>query len=199
MIVNASSVGLKQNETPIDLKLFKENPKYVFDMIYNPYKNKTIRDCYRAWYSKSKWNGNVDQPSKRIISNLDGFISRINFCHIICLKNCFSIYYCPVYRIYWRNMSIDRETILKVANLARLRLSESEIEKMKTDLNKILNYVDQLNSVNTENVKPLVSVLDVDTVMRADISEPSLKQEDALRNAPDKNSDYFKVPKVLGQ
>ncbi|MCB0277936.1 MAG: Asp-tRNA(Asn)/Glu-tRNA(Gln) amidotransferase subunit GatC [Calditrichaeota bacterium] len=96
-------------------------------------------------------------------------------------------------------MSIDRETILKVAKLARLHLSEAEIETMKTDLNKILDYVDQLNSVNTEGVKPLVSVLDVDTVMRPDVPEPSLSQEEALRNAPDKNSDYFKVPKVLGQ
>ena len=61
-------------------------------------------------------------------------------------------------------MLIDRKTILKVANLARLSLSESEIEKMKIDLNSILNYVDQLNSVDTEGVKPLVSVLDVDTV-----------------------------------
>lgn len=94
-------------------------------------------------------------------------------------------------------MSLSKKEIDHLANLARLNLSDKEKGNLTEDLNKILSYVDQLNEVDVEGVEPLVSVIEKDTVLREDVARPSLSQKDALKNAPEKNSDYFKVPKVL--
>jgi aspartyl-tRNA(Asn)/glutamyl-tRNA(Gln) amidotransferase subunit C len=85
-----------------------------------------------------------------------------------------------------------------LANLARLQMSDEQKDKLGADLNKILSYVDQLNEVDVTGVEPLVSMIEKDTVLRDDEPTPSLPQAVALKNAPEKNSDYFKVPKVLG-
>lgn len=95
-------------------------------------------------------------------------------------------------------MSLKKEQIDHLAHLARLDLSDAEKEHLGGDLDKILNYVATLNEVNVDGVEPLVSVIEKDTVLREDEPRPSLSQSDALKNAPEKNSDYFKVPKVLG-
>jgi aspartyl-tRNA(Asn)/glutamyl-tRNA(Gln) amidotransferase subunit C len=94
-------------------------------------------------------------------------------------------------------MEIDRNLILKLENLTRLELSETERIKLQGSLNDILKMVDKLNEVNTEGVEPLVYVNDEITSLREDKVNHELTQKDALSNAPNHNGKYFKVPKVI--
>lgn len=95
-------------------------------------------------------------------------------------------------------MSIDKETIKKIAHLARLQFDESETDKMSDNFNKILTWMDKLNEVNTDNVEPLIHMSEEVNVMREDVVNNSLTHDEALFNAPKKDSDYFRVPKFLG-
>ena len=95
-------------------------------------------------------------------------------------------------------MSIDKATIKKIAHLARLEFDEKEADKMSDNFNKILTWMDKLNEVNTDNVEPLIHMSEEVNVLREDVVNNSLKHEDALKNAPKKDSDYFRVPKFLG-
>lgn len=95
-------------------------------------------------------------------------------------------------------MSIDKDTIRKIAHLARLEFDEKESAKMSDNFNKILAWMDKLNEVNTDAVQPLIHMSEEVNVLREDIVNNSLKHEDALLNAPKKDSDYFRVPKFLG-
>jgi aspartyl-tRNA(Asn)/glutamyl-tRNA(Gln) amidotransferase subunit C len=92
---------------------------------------------------------------------------------------------------------IDNATIDKLANLARLEFNDSEKEAIKKDLSKILSYVEKLNEIDTTGVEPLIHISDEVNVLRDDVVEETITQQEALKNAPDKNSDYFKIPKVL--
>jgi aspartyl-tRNA(Asn)/glutamyl-tRNA(Gln) amidotransferase subunit C len=93
-------------------------------------------------------------------------------------------------------MSIDRETVLKVAQLARLELTEEEIEIYTKQLGDILEFVQQIQEVDTENVEPFV--LDVpDTPMREDIPGPTLPKEEIEKNAPEFENGYFVVPRIF--
>ncbi|MFP5470058.1 MAG: Asp-tRNA(Asn)/Glu-tRNA(Gln) amidotransferase subunit GatC [Bacteroidia bacterium] len=92
---------------------------------------------------------------------------------------------------------IDNATIEKLAQLARLEFSDSEKEELKNDLSKILSYMDKLNEINTDGVEPLIHISDEVNVLREDVVKETITQQEALKNAPDKNSDYFKIPKVL--
>jgi len=94
-------------------------------------------------------------------------------------------------------MSVDKNEILKIANLAKLKFNDEEIEKFTSQFNEILNYMDKLNEINTENVQPLSHPLDINNVMREDELFNSIETKDALLNAPDKDEQYFKVPKVI--
>jgi aspartyl-tRNA(Asn)/glutamyl-tRNA(Gln) amidotransferase subunit C len=84
-----------------------------------------------------------------------------------------------------------------VAHLARLELSEAELPVMARHLGAILDYVSQLQQVNTEGVEPLAHALDVHNVFREDEPAPSLTVDAALANAPDRRGDFFGVPAVL--
>jgi len=95
-------------------------------------------------------------------------------------------------------MSVDKETIKKIAHLARLEFDEKESDKMSENFNKILAWMDKLNEVNTDKVEPLIHMSEEVNVLREDIVNNTLKHEDALLNAPKKDSDYFRVPKFLG-
>ena len=95
-------------------------------------------------------------------------------------------------------MSIDKETIKKIAHLSRLEFDEKESDTMSDNFNKILKWMDKLNEVNTDNVAPLIHMSEEVNVLREDVVNNSLKHEDALLNAPKKDSDYFRVPKFLG-
>jgi aspartyl-tRNA(Asn)/glutamyl-tRNA(Gln) amidotransferase subunit C len=94
-------------------------------------------------------------------------------------------------------MSLTAQEVQWVAHLARLQLTEAELETMTRQLNAIVAYVDQLQQVNTEGVEPLAHALAVRNVFRADEPAPSLSVADALANAPQRRSDFYSVPAVL--
>ena len=94
-------------------------------------------------------------------------------------------------------MKISRQEVEHVAKLARLELSEQEQEKLTDQLSNILTYVEKLNELDTGGVEPTSHVLDIRNVMREDRGAPSLVQERALANAPDKAQGHYKVPKII--
>jgi aspartyl-tRNA(Asn)/glutamyl-tRNA(Gln) amidotransferase subunit C len=94
-------------------------------------------------------------------------------------------------------MKIDLNTVKKMAHLARLEFNEEGAEKMKQDMTQILDWVEQLNEVDTENVEPLTTMSSEVNVLREDVVGEHLSRERGLQNAPQKDSDYFRVPKVL--
>jgi aspartyl-tRNA(Asn)/glutamyl-tRNA(Gln) amidotransferase subunit C len=94
-------------------------------------------------------------------------------------------------------MKITKQEVEHVAKLARLELSEQEKEKLTEQLSGILTYVETLNSVDTKGVEPTSHVLDIKNVMRDDVARPSLPQERALANAPEKAAGHYKVPKII--
>jgi aspartyl-tRNA(Asn)/glutamyl-tRNA(Gln) amidotransferase subunit C len=94
-------------------------------------------------------------------------------------------------------MEINRELLDKIAHLARLEFEEKEAQKMMADMTTIVNWMEQLNEINTEGVEPLTSMSHEVNATREDAVLPHLNHEAALKNAPKKDSDYFRVPKVL--
>jgi aspartyl-tRNA(Asn)/glutamyl-tRNA(Gln) amidotransferase subunit C len=94
-------------------------------------------------------------------------------------------------------MSVTRDDVLYMANLARLNLPEEEVAQLSRDMNKILQYMELLNKVDTENVPPLLHVMESDARFREDKALAPLDHELALKNAPDADSDYFRVPRVI--
>lgn len=93
-------------------------------------------------------------------------------------------------------MKIEKSTIEKIAHLARLEFDESSAEKMSQDMSQILNWVEQLNELDTSDVEPLITMSSEINVMREDKVGNQLSHEKALLNAPKKDSEYFRVPKV---
>ena len=91
---------------------------------------------------------------------------------------------------------INREQLLKLAALARLRLDESEIAPFQKDIAEMLDYVKTLEQVDTAAVD-LTETADQPHVLREDVVQPSLSVEEALKNAPERVDNYFKVPKVV--
>ena len=95
-------------------------------------------------------------------------------------------------------MKADKETIRKIAHLARLDFEGKHEESMVKNLNKILDWVEKLKEVNTDHVEPLIHMSEEVNITRDDIAENTLTHKEALVNAPKKDSDYFRVPKFLG-
>jgi len=94
-------------------------------------------------------------------------------------------------------MKIDKETVEKIAHLARLELTETEKEKSIEELSEILNFMDKLNELNTDGVEPLIYMNDAVNVLRPDEVIQEMTREEALQNAPLKNEEYIKVSKVI--
>ncbi|MDI6759714.1 MAG: Asp-tRNA(Asn)/Glu-tRNA(Gln) amidotransferase subunit GatC [Candidatus Brocadiaceae bacterium] len=92
---------------------------------------------------------------------------------------------------------LDKKTIEHVALLARLELSEEEKELFASQLGNILNYIEKLKELDTSRVEPMAYATATKNVFREDTPGPSLKLEEALKNAPDKLQDFFKVLKVI--
>jgi len=92
---------------------------------------------------------------------------------------------------------IDKSEVQKVAKLARLELTETELEEFTSQLSAILDYVAKMNELDTENVEPLAHCLPISNVFRQDVVKPSLGTEKALANAPERDNEFFKVPKIL--
>lgn len=95
-------------------------------------------------------------------------------------------------------MTISRQEVEKVALLARLRLSEDELETMTSQMGDILGYVELLDELDTDGVEPMAHALDVSDVFRDDEVKASLPREQALANAPDADDACYRVPAVLG-
>jgi len=94
-------------------------------------------------------------------------------------------------------MALARETVLKVASLARLELTDAEVELFGGQLGAILDYVAQLDELDVSSVEPMVHVEDVTNVFRDDVVQPSLPRADALANAPSTDGRCFLVPAIL--
>jgi aspartyl-tRNA(Asn)/glutamyl-tRNA(Gln) amidotransferase subunit C len=94
-------------------------------------------------------------------------------------------------------MKIDRSLLDKIAHLSRLEFDEKDAEKMMADMTNIVNWVDKLNEVDTTGVEPLTTMSHEINVMREDEVKPHLPHDLALKNAPKKDADFFRVPKVI--
>ena len=94
-------------------------------------------------------------------------------------------------------MEVNNKLIQDIAKLSKLKFDDSAEEKMKADLEKMLAFVDKLNEIDTKGVDPLIYMSEEVNVLREDKITEETSQEDALKNAPEKDSDYFKVPTVL--
>lgn len=93
---------------------------------------------------------------------------------------------------------IDLEQVRKVALLARLKLTETEEQQFTEQLNSILDYVQQLEELNTENIEPTTRAIELSNITRQDELKPFEDRESILDIAPDREDDFFKVPKILG-
>jgi aspartyl-tRNA(Asn)/glutamyl-tRNA(Gln) amidotransferase subunit C len=94
-------------------------------------------------------------------------------------------------------MDISNEMIDKLADLAKLEFNAEESEKLKGDLSNIITFFEKLNELDTTNVEPLIFMTDEVNVLREDEIIQPITHEEALKNAPSKDSDYFRVPKFL--
>lgn len=92
---------------------------------------------------------------------------------------------------------IDREQVRKVAHLARLELTAEEEEKFTTQLGSILEYVEQLNELDTTHVAATTRAIDVSNVTRVDQEQPYPHRESILNCAPAREEDFFRVPKIM--
>ncbi len=94
-------------------------------------------------------------------------------------------------------MEINDELINHLAHLSRLEFEGEEKNAIQSDLNRIVDFIDQLSEVNTEGVEPLIFMTNSYNVLREDAVKETVNQSDALKNAAHHDSDYFKIPKVL--
>jgi aspartyl-tRNA(Asn)/glutamyl-tRNA(Gln) amidotransferase subunit C len=96
-------------------------------------------------------------------------------------------------------MAVTKKDIEKIAELSMLEFTDSELESYTKEMNKILDYVEKLNELDTKSVKPLSHPIENENVFRDDKLKKSVSQEEALKNAPDRTTEHFKVPKVISQ
>lgn len=94
-------------------------------------------------------------------------------------------------------MPIDKNQVKKVAKLSRISLDDSKLESLSKDLISILNFVEQLNELDTNEIKPLTSIIDKSLDTRDDTVSDGQIKDQILKNSPEKNEDFFIVPKVI--
>lgn len=94
---------------------------------------------------------------------------------------------------------LDEAAVRHVAQLARLKITDEEVARYAEQLSKVLDYFKQLNELNTTGIEPTAHPLPISNVFREDIVDPSLHPDQALGNAPDRQDDFFRVPRVLDQ
>jgi aspartyl-tRNA(Asn)/glutamyl-tRNA(Gln) amidotransferase subunit C len=95
-------------------------------------------------------------------------------------------------------MSVSRKEVEHIAALAKLSFTDLEKETLTHHLNEILQHMEKLNELDTSNVEPLSQVIKNENVFRNDEVTPSIPTEEALKNAPERTDEHFKVPKVIG-
>jgi len=96
-------------------------------------------------------------------------------------------------------MEIDNATVDRIAKLAKLEFDDASRDAIKGDMNKILDFMEKLNAIDTDGVEPLIFMTDEVNVLREDEVIMEVTQEEALSNAPKHDPYYFRVPKVLGK
>jgi aspartyl-tRNA(Asn)/glutamyl-tRNA(Gln) amidotransferase subunit C len=94
-------------------------------------------------------------------------------------------------------MKVTRETIQHVADLARLNITEAEMDKLTFEMENIISYVDKLNELDTKDVKPMEHVIPIQNVLREDKVTGSFDREKLLKSAPSQENGCYKVPKVV--
>lgn len=94
-------------------------------------------------------------------------------------------------------MGATRKDVEYVAELARLEFGEDKINRFTRDLNSILEYVNKLEEIDTENIEATANPVHMENAFRDDVPEQSLDREDVLMNAPDRQDGYFKVPRII--
>ncbi|MDB9519107.1 Asp-tRNA(Asn)/Glu-tRNA(Gln) amidotransferase subunit GatC [Roseofilum reptotaenium CS-1145] len=94
---------------------------------------------------------------------------------------------------------LDQEQVHKVAHLARLALTSEEEAQFSGELSQILDYVEQLNELDTEGVPPTTRAIELSNITREDLLTPDEFREALLDNAPDRDGDFFKVPQILSE
>ena len=94
-------------------------------------------------------------------------------------------------------MKISEETVNHIAHLARLKFEGEEVKSIQHDLENMISFMGKLNELETSNLEPLVFMSDEVNVLREDIAVETITAKEALKNAPKKDSDYFRIPKVL--
>lgn len=94
-------------------------------------------------------------------------------------------------------MKLSKNEVEHVANLARLNLSDEELETMTGQLDNILSYVDKLEEIDTTDITPTTHVFSVSNAFREDVVKESLDQSEAVKNGPEQNGEFFQVPKVI--
>ncbi len=94
-------------------------------------------------------------------------------------------------------MSIDKETIKHISKLARISLDDKKIDNLSKDLSSIIKFIEKLNKLNTDAIKPLTSIIDASLKFRKDEILEGKIREQILKNSPEKNDEFFVVPKVV--
>lgn len=94
---------------------------------------------------------------------------------------------------------LQKEEVLKIAKLSKLRLNEEELEKMQIDLNKIFAHIEELNELDVEGIEPLYNVNNIVDVTRNDDVKNTVKKQDFLNNAPNKDSDFIILPRIVSE
>ena len=94
-------------------------------------------------------------------------------------------------------MKINDDLVQHIAHLARLEFQGEDLKAIKGDMENIISFMDKLSELDTDEVDPLIFMSDEVNVLREDVVEKTVTSEQALKNAPKKDSDYFRIPKVL--
>ena len=94
-------------------------------------------------------------------------------------------------------MSIDKDTVKHISKLARISLDESKVENLSKDLTSIMKFIENLNKLNTDKIVPLTSIINASLKSRKDEVKDGKIRDQILKNSPEKNDEFFVVPKVL--
>jgi len=94
-------------------------------------------------------------------------------------------------------MSIDKDTVKHISKLARISLDENKVESLSKDLTSIMKFIENLNKLNTDNTTPLTSIINASLKSRKDEVKDGKIRDQILKNSPEKNEEFFVVPKVI--
>jgi aspartyl-tRNA(Asn)/glutamyl-tRNA(Gln) amidotransferase subunit C len=96
-------------------------------------------------------------------------------------------------------MQVNEELVDRIATLAKLEYNPEQKQEIINDLNRIISFVEKLNELDTTGVEPMVYMNDETNILREDVARQTIAHHEALKNAPDHDSDFFRVPKVMGE